>query len=44
VVGSIGISASATSLTLEKVEQISPAVMDIGRRLSRSMGDLDESK
>ena len=44
VVGSVGISASATSLTLEKVEQITPAVMDIGRRLSRSMGYLDESE
>jgi IclR family KDG regulon transcriptional repressor len=44
VVGSIGISAAATSLTPEKAEQIAPVVVDIGRRLSISMGYLDESE
>jgi len=44
VVGSIGISAAATSLTPEKAEQIAPVVMDIGRRLSIGMGYLDESE
>jgi DNA-binding IclR family transcriptional regulator len=42
VVGSIGISASASRLTSEKAKRIAPIVMDKAGNLSRSMGYLEE--
>jgi len=44
VVGSIGISASASRLTPDRVERVAPLVMDIGNRLSQSMGYLEASE